>query len=402
MTVLVARADRIALLEAARTSSELRGQKMENQVLAINGLFRATDSADPLAVAFEHRGTQALSQMPPELARLPRTEIALLGRNIVGLEALRMLFSSSGRTEMSVPEAAIIPPDISSLSELIDELGRSGHGLVMVMGKGGVGKTTVAAAVAVALAKRGLPVHLTTTDPAQHIRETLQSEVAGLRVSYIDPKQEVRQYRARTLEAARPTLSAEKLALLEEELKSPCYEEVAVFQAFSRAVIGARKELVVIDTAPTGHTLLLLDTAGAYHRQLTQQAAGGPVRIRTALMFLQDPEYTKVLIVTLPETTPVLEASALQDDLRRAQIEPFAWVINGSLAAAHPRDPVLRARAAAEVSQIRKVKQGLAQRVAIIPFQVEEPVGIERLSLLGNYRGASTPHRVAPVFRKRP
>ena len=222
----------------------------------------------------------------------------------------------------------------------------------MVMGKGGVGKTTVAAAIAVALAKRGLPVHLTTTDPAQHIRETLQSEVAGLRVSYIDPKQEVRHYRERMLESARPSLSAEKLALLEEELKSPCYEEVAVFQAFSRAVIGARRDLVVIDTAPTGHTLLLLDTAGAYHRQLVQQAAGEPVRIHTPLMLLQDPEYTKVLIVTLPETTPVLEASALQDDLRRAQIEPFAWVINGSLAAAHPRDPVLRARASAEVSQI--------------------------------------------------
>ena len=393
MTVLVARPDRIALVEAARTSSELRGQKMGNQLLAINGIFRATDSADPLAVEFEHRGTQALSQMPPELARLPRTEIALLGRNIVGLEALRMLFASSGATEVAAPEAAILPPDISSLADLIDELGQSEHGLVMVMGKGGVGKTTVAAAVAVALAKRGLPVHLTTTDPAQHIRETLQSEVAGLRVSYIDPKQEVRQYRARTLEAARPTLSAEKAALLEEELKSPCYEEVAVFQAFSRAVIGARKEIVVIDTAPTGHTLLLLDTAAAYHRQLTQQAAGGPARIRTALMFLQDPEYTKVLIVTLPETTPVLEASALQDDLRRAQIEPFAWVINGSLAAAHPKDPVLRARASAEVSQIRKVKQELARRVALIPFQLVEPVGIERLSALGNYRGLSTPHR---------
>ena len=388
MTVLVARPDRIALVEAARTSSELHGQKMENQVLAINGIFRAANAADPLAVAFEHRGTQALSQMPPELARLPRTEIALLGRNIVGLEALRMLFGSSERTDVAAPEAAILPPDISSLADLVDELGRSEHGLVMVMGKGGVGKTTVAAAVAVALAKRGLPVHLTTTDPAQHIRETLQSDVAGLRVSYIDPRREVQHYRERMLEAARPTLSAEKLALLEEELKSPCYEEVAVFQAFFRAVIGARRELVVIDTAPTGHTLLLLDTAGAYHRQLTQQAAAGAGRIRTPLMLLQEPDYTKVLIVTLPETTPVLEASALQDDLRRAHIEPFAWVINGSLAAAHPRDPMLRARASAEVSQIRKVKQGLARRVALIPFQVEEPVGIERLSALGNYRGS--------------
>ncbi len=253
----------------------------------------------------------------------------------------------------------------------------------MVMGKGGVGKTTVAAAVAVSLAKRGLPVHLTTTDPAQHIWETLQSEVAGLRVSYLDPKQEARQYRKRALETARTTLSAEKLALFEEELKSPCYEEVAVFQAFSRTVMGARKELVVIDTAPTGHTLLLLDTAGAYHRQLTQQATAGPGRIRTPLMMLQDPGYTKVLIVALPETTPVLEASVLQDDLRRAQIEPFAWVINGSLAAAQPRDPVLRSRAAAELPLIHKVKEQLAKRVALIPFQAEEPVGVERLNSLG-------------------
>jgi arsenite/tail-anchored protein-transporting ATPase len=162
-------------------------------------------------------------------------------------------------------------------------------------------------------------------------------------------------------------------------LKSPCYEEIAVFQAFSRIVTRARKELVVVDTAPTGHTLLLLDTAGAYHRQLTQQGGVGPVRIRTPLMLLQAPNYTKVLIVTLPETTPVLEASALQDDLRRAQIEPFAWVINGSLAAAQPHDPVLRARAAAEIPQIRKVKELLAKRVVLIPFQAEEPVGVGRL-----------------------
>ena len=152
-------------------------------------------------------------------------------------------------------EPVALPQGISCLADLVDELSLSEHGLVMVMGKGGVGKTTVAAAVAVSLAKRGMPVHLTTTDPAQHISETLQSEVAGLRVSYIDPKQEVRQYRERMMESARASLSAEKLALFEEELKSPCYEEVAVFQAFSRVVMGARKELVVVDTAPTGHTL---------------------------------------------------------------------------------------------------------------------------------------------------
>ena len=387
--MLVARPERVALMEAARTSAELRGQAMTNQLLVINGVFHATDRNDPLAVAVERRGVEALSHSPEELASLPRAEIPLIGSNIVGLNALRSLLTPLQRMDAGPSEPVAMPQDISCLADLVDELSRSEHGLVMVMGKGGVGKTTVAAAVAVSLAKRGMPVHLTTTDPAQHIWETLQSEVAGLRVSYIDPKQEVRQYRERMLESARASLSAEKLALFEEELKSPCYEEVAVFQAFSRVVIAARKELVVVDTAPTGHTLLLLDTAGAYHRQLMQTAVG-PGRIRTPLMMLQDPEYTKILIVALPETTPVLEASALQDDLRRAQIEPFAWVINGSLAAAQPRDPVLRARAAAEIPQIRKVKELLARRVALIPFQAEEPVGVERLNSLAVRHGGAS------------
>ena len=269
--MLVARPERVALMEAARTSVELRGQAMTNQLLVINGVFHATDRNDPLAVAVERRGVEALSHSPEELASLPRAEIPLIGSNIVGLDALRSLFTPLQRADAGPSGPVALPQDISCLADLVDELSRSDHGLVMVMGKGGVGKTTVAAAVAVSLAKRGMPVHLTTTDPAQHIWETLQSEVAGLRVSYIDPKHEAQQYRARMLELARATLSSEKLGLFEEELKSPCYEEVAVFQAFSRIVMGARKELVVVDTAPTGHTLLLLDTAGAYHRQLTQR-----------------------------------------------------------------------------------------------------------------------------------
>ena len=388
--IVVARPERVALMEAARTSAELRGQAMTNQLLVINGVFRATDRNDPLAVAIERRGVEALSHISEEVASLPRAEIPLRGSNIVGLDELKSMFTPLQRVDTGSPAPVDLPQDISRLADLVDELSRSDHGLVMVMGKGGVGKTTVAAAVAVSLAKRGVRTHLTTTDPAQHIWETLQSEVAGLRVSYIDPKHEVRQYRERMLELARTTLTAEKLALFEEELKSPCYEEVAVFQAFSRIVMGARKELVVVDTAPTGHSLLLLDTAGAYHRQLTQQATAGWGRIRTPLMMLQDPEYTKVLIVALPETTPVLEASALQDDLRRAQIEPFAWVINGSLAAAQLRDPVLQARAVAEIPQIRKVKELLAKRVVLISFQAEEPVGVERLNSLAAGGGGAS------------
>jgi arsenite-transporting ATPase len=187
----------------------------------------------------------------------------------------------------------------------------------MVMGKSGVGKTTVAAAIAVRLAHRGKSVHLTTTDPAQHLVETLPEVVPNLTVSCIDPKEEIRHYRERMLASAKATKSPEQLARLKEELESPCYEEAAVFQAFSRAVISGRKAFIVIDTAPTGHTLLLLDTAGASHRQLTQNVQAG-VRVHTPLMLLQDRAYTKILIVSFPETTPVLEASQLQEDLRRA------------------------------------------------------------------------------------
>ena len=253
---------------------------------------------------------------------------------------------------------------------------KRGTMIVVFNPKGGVGKTTVAAAIAVELASRGIQVHLTTTDPAEHLAETLQANVPGLRVSRIDPVKEALHYREHALATRGAGLDAPALAVLEEDLRSPCYDELAVFQAFSRIVVGARKELVVLDTAPTGHTLLLLETAELYHRKMVGAGRSNRLaRLVTPLMRLRDPRHTKVLIVSLPETTPVLEAAALQEDLRRAEIEPFAWVINASLAAARPRDPILVQRAAAEVAQIRRVRDELAPRVAIIPFQTEEPVG---------------------------
>jgi arsenite-transporting ATPase len=275
------------------------------------------------------------------------------------------------------------------LADLIDDLALLRHGLIMVMGKGGVGKTTLAAAIATELAARGLPVHLTTTDPAAHVAMTLETAVPGLKVSRIDPKAETEAYRQHALTSARSRVSAEEFAFIEEDLRSPCTEEIAVFLAFARIVASARQELVVMDTAPTGHTLLLLDATGAYHRDMVRKF--GRKVVATPLMRLRDPAYTKILLVTLPEPTPVLEAAQLQADLRRAGIEPFAWIVNASLAAAQPTDPVLVQRASAELEQIRTVQEHHARRVMIVPWVTEEPTGLERLRRLAQ-------SRVSPQF----
>lgn len=378
--VLVSRPEAGALAEAERTSAELRELGLANQRLLLNGVFRATDPHDALAAAIERRGREALEALSPGLSALPRAEAPLRPHNLVGVAALRALARDPDEAGAVTPgTAAFTAPDLPPLADLADEIERAGHGLVMVMGKGGVGKTTVAAALAVELAGRGVPVHLSTTDPAAHVAETLGAEVPGLRVSRIDPTVETAAYIDRVLATAGKDLDADGRALLEEDLRSPCTEEVAVFHAFSRIVNEGRRGVVILDTAPTGHTLLLLDATGAYHREVLRTSRLDPEHVVTPMMRLRDPEHTRVLVVTLPETTPVLEAERLQADLRRAGIEPYAWVVNQSLAASQVSDPLLVSRAAAEIPLIERVRNVLAVRAAMVPVLAEAPVGPDRL-----------------------
>ncbi|TFC81992.1 arsenical pump-driving ATPase [Cryobacterium cheniae] len=401
--VLVARAQASTLREAARTQAELAAIGMERQHLVVNGILPAgphanadthtdtdadTDAgsgtpadgaADPLFTAIRAREQLALAEMPEGLRAAPTDYVELKSANMVGLAALRSLLEPE-----AVPApAAVVDTAVpgAPLSALIDEIEAGGHGLVMLMGKGGVGKTTLAAVIAVSLAERGLPVHLTTTDPAAHLDDTLVGALPNLTVSRIDPAVEIANYTERVMRTKGAHLDAQGQAMLREDLRSPCTEEIAVFQAFSRVSREAKNTFVVMDTAPTGHTLLLLDATGSYHREVTRQLGDG-IRLTTPMMRLQDPEQTKVILVTLAETTPVLEAAELQADLERAGITPWAWIVNNSIAAAAPTSPLLLARARNELPELEHVHAKRAPRLAVVPLLADEPVGIPALLAL--------------------
>lgn len=380
--ILVARAQQATLREVARTHEELAAIGLARQYLVINGVLPASEAvADPLAAAIHAREQAALAQIPEGLRALLRDQLALKSFNLVGLSALRQLFGPS-EDSMNRPEAEQVALTAPSLSTLIDDIAEDGHGLVMLMGKGGVGKTTLAAALAVELASRGYPVHLTTSDPAAHLSDTLDGALDNMSVSRIDPQAETERYRQHVLKSKGAALDAQGRALLEEDLRSPCTEEIAVFQAFSRVIREAGRKFVVMDTAPTGHTLLLLDATGAYHSEIARQMSGKDFHFTTPMMQLQDPKQTKVVLVTLAETTPVLEAANLQADLRRAGIEPWAWVVNNSVAASRVSSPLLRQRARNELREIDAVATVHARRYAVVPLLAEEPIGSERLRKL--------------------
>ncbi len=371
LVVVVSRPDQAPLAEAARASAELRELGVANQHLVINGVLRLIDPGDAVATAVRERDMKALAGMPQALTPLPRTELPLRGAELVGIAALRAFFSPESDLP---PTKSVLDTHATSLpaplDNLLDMLAAMPGGVIMTMGKGGVGKTTLAVNIATALAGRGKKVHLTTTDPAAHVAQTLGVAPAGLQVSRIDPETETEAYRKEVLSTAGAALDAEARALMEEDLRSPCTEEIAVFRAFAKIVAQGTDRFVVIDTAPTGHTLLLLDASESYHREVSRSMSDIPEAVRQLLPRLRDPAFTRVFLVTLPEATPVHEALALQKDLRRAGIEPEGWIVNQSLAPLSVTDPVLNQRRAREFRYIDEVvREGLP--TFLVPWQAE-------------------------------
>ncbi|MNQ03810.1 Arsenical pump-driving ATPase [compost metagenome] len=377
---LVSRAETSTLKEAAKTSLELIELGMTNQRLLINGVFIPIDQTDAFANKMQQIAEKELSEIPEALKKLETTKYPLLPYNILGLEKLRSLFDTDLQKKIVNDEISSINEishTLNNLNVLIDELeSNNNSGLIMTMGKGGVGKTIVAATIATMLAKRGHKVLLTTTDPAAHIKDfmnQLNELPENLTIERIDPKVETANYIEKVVAQKGVNLDEEGKKLLLEDLKSPCTEEVAVFHAFSKAIRTAKRQFVVMDTAPTGHTLLLLDTTGSYHREVLKNTTMNPEQIKTPYMSLQDGNFAKLLLVALPETTPMREAEALQNDLIRAGITPYGWVINQCLSAVdNLKDPLLKKRALSEGAIIKNVQEALSKRTFGIPYLTEE------------------------------
>ena len=378
--VLVSRPEKTALAEAERTRGELAGAGMRHQVLVLNGVFEANGSTDRTARALSERHREALTAIPSGLGSLPQVKVPLLDFAPIGPDALARVLepSASFAADEDVHDSEL--PG-APLSELVDELESNGRGVIMTMGKGGVGKTTLAAAIASELARRGHPVHLSTTDPAAHVADAVGDGVPGLSLSRIDPAEQTRIYSEQVLAAAGADLDEQGRALLEEDLRSPCTEEIAVFRAFADVVARGEDAFVVLDTAPTGHSLLLLDATQSYHRDIARGLSEVPDAVAQLLPRLRDPDYTRVLIVTLPEATPVHEAARLSEDLRRAGIAPYGWIVNQSLAAAGAEHPTLAARARDEHPYIAEAA-ALAERLAVVAWQAHTPAGSQGLRTL--------------------
>ena len=364
--MLVARPEKAPLQEAMRASAELRDIGVTNQQLIINGLLDGEVLGDRISESFYCKQQKALASMPQGLREYPISMIPLRSYNISGIANIRRMLQPE-------PPITVLPKtkavDYPGLSTLIQDLNQKGKKVIFTMGKGGVGKTTVASAIALGLAQMGKRVHLTTTDPAGHI--SAQSlKHPNITISNIDEAEELARYRDEVIGKARKNgLSQADIDYIEEDLRSPCTQEIAVFRAFADIVEKADDRVVVIDTAPTGHTLLLLNSTESYHKEMERSHAEIPDSVRHLLPRLKNPDETEVVIVTLPEATPYFEADRLQADLNRAGINNRFWVVNACLSATDTRDPFLLARAAAEeawISRIAKESQGNA---IVIPWQ---------------------------------
>ena len=372
--ILVTRPETAPLKEIERASHELAELGVLNQSLVINGVL--ADYDDIISKSLYEKQQKALADMPKPLQEITTYRIPLRAYNITGIENVRALLTKDSYV---INNEVLKTENISQLNDVIDSLYHSGKKVIFTMGKGGVGKTTLAAAIALGLSEKGKKVHLTTTDPAAHLKFVL-NESSGITMSHIDEHEELARYQEEVLSKARETMSEEDIAYIEEDLRSPCTQEIAVFRAFAEVVERADNEIIVIDTAPTGHTLLLLDSTLSYHKEVQRTKGNIPDSVKKLLPRLRSAE-TEVIIVALPEATPVYEALRLEEDLKRASIAARWWIVNSSLYHTKTTNALLAAKASNEIPWINKVAAHTNGNFALIAWSADDIKG-DKLKVL--------------------
>lgn len=361
--ILVSRPQETALKEAARSARELAQLGIDNQLLVLNGIMDSSESDDSLAKAMFSTQQQALKTMPETLATMETLYVPLRSYNMDTVDNIRKMLVSD---HAAIAQSAGTTTGYKKLDDLIRALHDEGKRVVFTMGKGGVGKTTIATRIALGLKALGDDVLLTTTDPANHLN-TQMADHYGIETAVIDEKKVLEAYKDEVRAKAREA-GVTDFSYIEEDLRSPCTQEIAVFRRFAEIVMQADDKTVVIDTAPTGHALLLLDSTQSYDRQIAHSEGDAPEAVQRLLPRLRDDILSDFVIVTLPEPTPVLESKRLRDDLERAGIHQQWWVINQCLILNHSTDSFLRAKANSEVKWIEEVRRIADSHLVLRPW----------------------------------
>jgi arsenite-transporting ATPase len=400
----------IAIKETKRAIAELGKLGIHTHQLIVNSIIPVEETGNQLFAARSLMQQGYLRQIAAELP-LPTRRMALLPGEIKGVERLRAVgrLFFDGQAEKVAASAPLRSgrQTVLATSQLgiMERLVPNGHNrTVFFAGKGGVGKTVASCTTAVWLARQGYRTLLLTTDPAAHLGDVLGVPVGdtpapvpgvpNLWAAKIDPKVAAEAYKARILEDARRRgRPPEALSVMAEELDSPCTEEMAAFDRFIDYASQKDWPVIVFDTAPTGHTLRLLELPVDWSQQLdikifasVDSSAADDVakaRFGEVIAMMRDPERSTFAFVMYPEATPILEAGRAVDELRTVGIEPGLVVANMVIPEGQATTPFTQARRAMQVKYLAEMTTRFPVPVVQIPLLPGEVKGLDMLAELG-------------------
>ena len=400
----------IALRETQRAIAELGKLGIATHQLIINGIIPAAEKANSLFAARADMQANYLAQIEAQLPS-PTQRMPLLAGEIKGLARLRevgrIFFDGA---PASIPSAApngsgLRPVRVSGVADILPLITPAGQRrTVFFAGKGGVGKTVASCVTAVWLARQGYRTLLLTTDPAAHLGDVLGApvgdtpapvaELIHLWAVKIDPKAAAEIYKARILADARQRGRPETtMQLMTEELDSPCTEEMAAFDKFIDYASQPDWEVVVFDTAPTGHTLRLLELPMDWSQQLdvkvfasVESTAADDVAKRhfaQVIEMMRDPAQSTFAFVLYPEATPILEAWRAAQEIATVGVPTGLVVANQVIPAEQATTAFAQARRAMQEKYLAEISQRFGAPVLQIPLLAHEIKGLDLLASLG-------------------